>query len=238
VASRRGAVDIINAGRVTVNGKVIKEPGFRVTPEDEIRLDRGLLKLKKKHIYLVLHKPTKYLCSNTDPSGRSLAIDLIKPVISDRLFNVGRLDYLTSGLLIFTNDGSFNEKMLHPRFNVEKEYLVVTKKEIPEELMEQFKQGITIEGVRYKAKDYYMRGPRQVSLILEEGKNREIRNVFLSRNIFVKRVHRVRMGQLQIKGLAPGQFRHLKSSEVQMLLDIAEGKKKNPGFVKKTRKEQ
>ncbi|WP_245584605.1 pseudouridine synthase [Spirochaeta cellobiosiphila] len=236
IASRRGAIDIIESGRITVNGRTIKKPGHRVSLDDEIRFDGRPINVKKKFIYLLLHKPTKYLCSNADPSGRPLAIDLIKPVISERLYNVGRLDYLTSGLLIFTNDGSFNEKMIHPRYNVEKEYTVVTKKEIPVELMEQFKSGILIDGTRYKAKDYELRGSRQVNLILEEGKNREIRNVFLSKNIFVKRVHRVRLGNLQLKGLSPGQFRFLKQTEVQNLLDIAEGKRKNPKFIKKQRR--
>lgn len=224
IASRRKCEEIISQGRVTVNGKTVIKPGCKVTDEDIITYDGRKIRPAKKMIYLALHKPSKFLCSTTDPDDRPLAIDLISPVIKQKLFYVGRLDYLTSGLIFFTNDGNFSNKMTHPSTHIEKEYEVTTKDEIPLELMEDFKKGIYVQGEFFKMKDFEFKGPRCVHIILEEGKNRELRKVFLSRNVSVKKVHRLRIGNVTLKGISSGHFRKLTEREVKSLLATAESK--------------
>ena len=225
VGSRRACEDFIAAGRVTVNGKAVLKPGMKVSVEDEVVFDKRRVKPTTKHIYLALHKPSGFICSNQDRDGRPLAIDLITPSVKQRLFNVGRLDYMTSGLIFFTNDGEFGKIMTHPSSHVEKEYIVTSKKEIPQELMEQFRRGMIVKGVKYKLKKYTFKGKRTVSIVLEEGKNNELRKVFLSRNITIKSIHRVRIGSVNLNGIAPGHFRKLTQREINSLLAQSEKNK-------------
>ena len=218
VASRRSAVELIQNGRVKINGKITCEPGARVTDDDTVSLDSRSLGTAQRQVYYVLHKPAKYLCSTADEDGhRSLALELIQPFVKERLFSVGRLDYMTSGLLLLTNDGEWSRHLSHPSSRVEKEYLVQTKKEVPVELLEEFKQGIRVQGEKFQCSDYAMTGPHSVRLVLAEGKNREIRKVFQSRNITVKRVHRLRVGPITLRGLEAGRFRKLTDHEVKVL---------------------
>ena len=212
-------------GRVMVNGKAVLKPGMKVSVEDEVVFDNHRVKPTTKYIYLALHKPSGFICSNQDRDGRSLAIDLIAPSVKQRLFNVGRLDYMTSGLIFFTNDGEFGKIMTHPSSHVEKEYIVTSKKEIPQELMEQFRRGVIVKGVKYKLKKYTFKGKRTVSIVLEEGKNNELRKVFLSRNITIKSIHRVRIGSVNLNGIAPGHFRKLTQKEINSLLAQSEKNK-------------
>lgn len=217
VCSRRGAEDLLSQGRVRVNGKIIKEVGYRIAIDDDVTLDNRKVKINERHVYYALHKPAKYLCSMEDEANRPLAIDLIQPFVKERLFHVGRLDYMTSGLLFFTNDGNWAKNLTHPSGKIEKEYIVQTKKEIPVELLESFKIGLRIEGEKFQCKEYKLNGPHSVHLILCEGKNREIRKVFQSQNITVKRVHRLRIGPVILRGLDPGRFRKLTDVEIKKL---------------------
>jgi 23S rRNA pseudouridine2605 synthase len=219
VASRRSAVEIVQNGRVKINGKVTCEPGARVADGDQVTMDNRLLGASQRLVYYVLHKPSKYLCSTADEDGqhRPLALELIQPFVKERLFSVGRLDYMTSGLLLLTNDGDWARNLAHPSSVVEKEYIVQTKKEVPVELLEEFKAGIRIQGEKFQAQDFSVTGPHSVRLILAEGKNREIRKVFQSRNITVKRVHRLRIGPVTLRGLEAGRFRKLTDHEIKAL---------------------
>jgi 23S rRNA pseudouridine2605 synthase len=214
VCSRRGAQELLDAGRVQVNGSIIREVGYRVSELDRVTVDGKVVRPSKNKVYIALHKPSKYLCSSSDERGRSLAIDLLQHLIPYRIYNVGRLDYMTSGLIFFTNDGDFAQKILHPSKKIEKEYEVQTKKPIPEEFLKEFLQGITYQGVTYKASRYEIKGPRRIHLVLEEGKNREIRYAFESRGLYVTKVHRLRIGPVKLDRLDPGKFRELTSKEV------------------------
>lgn len=217
IGSRRKCEEIIAQGRVRLNGRVIKTQGEKVEDGDVVEVDSRIVHLTKKMVYIAFNKPEKVISSASDPQGRPVAVDYLKNVFPMRLYNVGRLDFLSSGLLLFTNDGEFSKKVQHPSSQIEKEYLVETKKPIDKELLLEFTNGVMIEGVQYRINKFNINGPRSVSLVLEEGKNREIRKLFTSRNIAVKRLHRIRIGPVKLKGLAPGQFRPLTQKEIQTL---------------------
>ena len=148
-----------------------------------------------------------------------MAADLLKPHFSERLYNVGRLDMFSAGLIIFTNDGDFAAKVSHPSSEIEKEYIVETSVMIPEDLPKQFLKGIRIEGVFYKAKDVELLTKRKLRVVLIEGKNREIRRVFEHFQIGIKSLTRMRIGPIKNNNLQAGQFRELTKEEITSLLE-------------------
>ena len=137
----------------------------------------------------------------------------------ERLFHVGRLDFLSTGLILYTNDGEFTKIVSHPKAQIEKEYLVETAKAFDESFLRQYSKGIRVGDVTYKCKSYTQRGPHSALITLTEGKNREIRNVFASRNIRLKRVHRLRIGPISLRSIPPGHFRRLTEREVRWFFD-------------------
>lgn len=217
VASRRACEGLISSGRVSVNGQVITQMGVKVLPADDIRLDGVPLQMETRFRYLVLHKPIMYICSAFDPQGRPLAKDLL-PLPQERLYNVGRLDYRSSGLIIFTNDGDFAAKISHPSAEIEKEYLVEATGPIPDLMLEEFKQGLEVEGVFYKAAEIERRGRKAVRVVLIEGKNREIRRVFTHFHLHPAKLHRIRIGPVVLDSLKPGESRPLTEQEIQILI--------------------
>ncbi|MDF1568233.1 MAG: pseudouridine synthase [Spirochaetaceae bacterium] len=219
LASRRKCEEFIADGRVMVNGEIVRTPGTKVTTDDEVTFDGRPVREEKKKVYIALHKPAGFLCSDEDPDGRPLAKSLLDVVVKERIYHVGRLDYMTSGLIFFTNDGEFARALTHPSKKVEKEYIVSTKSEIPAELMERFLRGVTVEGIRYRASEAELLGPRKARIVLTEGKNRELRKVFLSMSASIKKVHRVRIGPVNLKGIEAGRFRHLREGEVKALME-------------------
>lgn len=220
VASRRSSEKIILDGRVKVNGKVVTELGTKVFPSDEILLDGKKLFIEEKMRYVLLNKPSGYVCSLSDEKNRPVASDLLKEKYPERLYNVGRLDMFSTGLIIFTNDGEFAKILSHPSSELEKEYIVETSVTLPWDLAESFEKGIRIDGVFYRCKEAHDVNARRMKIVLVEGKNREIRKVFASREIGIKRLVRVRIGNVQINGLKPGESRELTESEVQGLLRL------------------
>jgi len=219
IASRRASEEIITSGRVTVNGKIITELGTKVSSEDKITVDGKLVTLEEKKRYVLLHKPAGYVCSLKDEKGRDVAADLLKPHFTERLYNVGRLDMFSAGLIIFTNDGDFAAKVSHPSSEIEKEYIVETSVMIPEDLPKQFQKGIRIEGVFYKAKETELLTKRKLRVVLIEGKNREIRRVFEHFQIGIKSLTRMRIGTIKNNNLQAGQFRELTKEEITSLLE-------------------
>lgn len=218
IASRRKCEFLISEGYVKVNGTIVTEMGFRVKPDDNITYKGQVVRPVTKKLYLALNKPPLYLCSNSDPQGRSLAIDLIKNDFPERLYNVGRLDYLSTGLIFFTNDGNFTKIVAHPSSGIEKEYVVETKQAIDEQILLDFMKGVTIEGEKYKLHSYKYKTKFKVRLILLEGKNREIRRFFQSRNLKIRKLHRVRIGTVQLDNIPSGSYRYLTEKEVVWFL--------------------
>ncbi|MDR2370400.1 MAG: rRNA pseudouridine synthase, partial [Treponema sp.] len=175
IASRRSSERLITEGRVSVNGEIVRALGAKVLPGDTVSLDGMPVNLETCFRYIALNKPPGYICSSFDPENRPLALDLLPAEIRERLYNVGRLDFLSSGLIIFTNDGDFAAKLSHPGAGIEKEYLVETSGPIPDSLCDAFSAGVTVDDVYYKAVKVEKTGRKTAVICLVEGKNREIR---------------------------------------------------------------
>ena len=224
VASRRACEKIIESGRVSVNGSVVTELGTKVSAQDEVLVDGKKVFPEETKRYVLLNKPAGSVCTLSDEKGRPVAAELLKEAYNERLYNVGRLDMFSQGLIIFTNDGDFAAALSHPSAEIEKEYIVDTSLPLPRNLAEEFQRGIRVDGIFYKCKSAQEINARRMKIVLIEGKNREIRNVFKSKEIGIKKLTRVRIGSVTIEGLLSGQFRELSQYEVQGLLKLCRSK--------------
>lgn len=220
VASRRASEKIILEGRVTVNGSPVTELGTKVVSGDTVLLDGKEIHPEETMRYVLLNKPAGYICSSSDEKDRQIALDLLKDAYSERLYNVGRLDMFSSGLIIYTNDGEFAKTLSHPSAELEKEYIVDTSTPIPYGLAEEFMKGVRIDDVFYKCLDARELNSHRMRIVLAEGKNREIRRVFESRGVGIKRLMRIRIGCVGVGNLQFSQFRDLTQDEVKALLKL------------------
>ncbi len=220
VASRRASEKIILDGRVSVNGVVVTELGTKVTDKDKVLVDGKPVSLEEKKRYVLLNKPLGYVCSQSDEKGRPCAVDLLKESYTERLYNVGRLDMFSHGAIIFTNDGDFAARLSHPSAEIEKEYIVESSLPLPRFLAQDFEKGIRVEGVFYKAKLAEELNSHRMRVVLVEGKNREIRRVFENAGMAIRKLCRVRIGNIELGELEPGEFRDLTDKEVQGLLKL------------------
>jgi 23S rRNA pseudouridine2605 synthase len=214
VGSRRRCDELIAAGRIAVNGDTVTRMGTKVSDSDTVTMDGRALSRESKSVTLAVHKPKGFLCASSDVEGRPLVSDLFRQAVSQRLFHVGRLDFMSTGLILYTNDGELARKIGHPSSGIEREYLVETSDTIDPGFLEEYRRGIWADGTMYRCARYSLKNPRAAVVVLREGKNREIRNVFMSRRLKVKRVHRLRIGILTLRGLPPGHFRHLTEREL------------------------
>ena len=221
VASRRACEQIIQDGRVTVNGTVVTELGTKVSSADTITVDGKKIKPESRKCYVLLNKPAGFVCSASDEKGRQVAADLLRDSYKERLYNVGRLDMYSKGMILFTNDGDFAAKLSHPSSQIEKEYIVETSQDVPEDFPSRFEKGIRVENTFYKCVRCCILKPRKVSITLIEGKNREIRTVLESQGIGTRSLVRVRIGNVNLDDLRPGEHRDLTPAEVKGLLDLA-----------------
>ncbi|MBS7241151.1 pseudouridine synthase [Treponema sp.] len=220
VASRRASEEIIISGRVTVNGELVTTLGTKVSAKDEVCVDGKKIALEETKRYIILNKPAGYVCSSSDEKGRPIALDLLKEKYSERLYNVGRLDMFSCGLIIYTNDGDFAARLSHPSAELEKEYIVDTSTAMPRELADDFMKGVRIDGIFYKCIDARELNSHRMRIVLAEGKNREIRRVFESREVGIRSLMRIRIGCVGVGDLQYGQFRELSQDEVKALLKL------------------
>ncbi|MFN2311184.1 MAG: pseudouridine synthase [Spirochaetia bacterium] len=228
VASRRASEELIRSGRVRVNGTIVTQMGVVVETNDVVEFDGRKVKPNHSKVYIALHKPSGYVSTVSDPQGRPVILDLMPNNIADRLYPIGRLDLLSTGLLLCTNDGELAAHVMHPSSNIEKEYVVETDAPIPEERLLQFRRGIMIEGVQYRLRHYQIRSARRVHLVLQEGKNRELRRVFTSWGLEPRRVHRVRIADVHIGKLPPGGYRNLTQAEIASLMKSSGAGRERP----------
>ena len=221
VASRRACEKIIAEGRVSVNGTLVTDMGSKVRAGDTVLLDGKPVHPEARKCYVLLNKPAGFVCTLSDEKGRPTAADLLKETYSERLYNIGRLDMFSSGAILFTNDGDFAAKIEHPSAQIEKEYVIETTQDFPPELLTRFERGIRVDGIFYKCRSAAAVNRRKLRIVLVEGKNREIRRVLDSFNCTIKRLVRVRIGNLELGTLKAGEFRDLTAKERQALLNLA-----------------
>lgn len=226
VASRREAEKLIEAGVVKVNGKVATL-GMRADPElDRIEVDGRRIEKKPPLTYVMLNKPRGYVTTTSDERGRRTVTDLLEG-LHHRVYPVGRLDMNTEGLLLLTNDGAFAQRLTHPKFEVEKEYRANVEGDA-EAAVKLFRKGMTVEGESYAPARARVvstdetTGISTLSVIISEGKNRQVRRMCEAAGLQVRRLKRVAEGPVTLTGLAPGKWRHLTEHEVALLM----GKKK------------
>jgi 23S rRNA pseudouridine2605 synthase len=220
VGSRRHCDDLIQAGRVAVDGQRVRELGIRVDPEaQQISVDDVPVKLERR-VYWLVNKPRGYLCTNHDPAGRPRAIDLI-PHVEQRVYNVGRLDEASEGLLLMTNDGDLANKLMHPRFGVVKTYHVQVAGFPTREQVQMLLRGVFLSEGKVRAKHVRKLKTQGDStwlkIVLSEGKNREIRRMLAKLGHKVMRLQRVAIGPIEIGALTKGKSRRLSLPEINAL---------------------
>ena len=233
IASRRGVVSLIESGKVTVNGAVVREKGFRVKPSDKVQLD-GREQLptdppQEKRTF-AFNKPKGVMTTLQDPHAESTVGDFFRD-LSERLFPVGRLDRDTTGLLLMTNDGELAFRLTHPRFGVEKRYYARVEGIVTDEEVRRLEKGVRLEdGMTAPCKIQIEKTtPRETTLtiILHEGKKRQIRRIFDKMGHWVTELERRSYGPVTLGDLRPGQKRELSTEEVRALREATGLERKN-----------
>lgn len=229
VASRRKAEEYIKEGIVSVNGKVVKDLSTNINSEkDIVCLNGQKINLGNSYVYYLLNKPKGYVTTMNDEKNRKSIQDLVSQ-LDKRVFPVGRLDYESEGLIFLTNDGDLTYKLTHPKFNIQKKYIVKVEGEMKESELAVLRAGVVIDGVRYgKCKVELLNFENNISriqIILTEGKNREIRKMFEAINREVIFLKRIEMAGIKLGGLKRGEIRKLTEYEVQWLQQLTGEKK-------------
>lgn len=220
IASRRKSEELILAGKVKVNGVVVRELGTKVSDKDEVEVENMEVYRKQKEYYL-LYKPEKTICSVSDDKGRVTVVDLIET--NEKIFPIGRLDYDTTGLLLLTNDGELTNKLTHPKGSIEKTYIakvsgIVTGKEIHE-----LENGIELDGVKTKKARAKLKkmdkknNKSYVELTITEGRNHQVKNMFAALGHKVIKLKRTNYAFFNLEGLKTGEYRRLSTKEVKQL---------------------
>ncbi len=225
IASRRGAEQMITAGRVTVDNVVVTELGTKWDlSAHEICVDGRPLNPPEQKVYLLLNKPRGYLSTAKDDRGRKTVLELL-PEVKERVYPVGRLDYQTEGLLLITNDGALMQGLLHPRFRVEKTYSAEVSGDLTAEALKRLQKGILLEdGMTAPAKvrilDRDVRGAK-LEMTIHEGRNRQVRRMLAAVGCDVRYLERIRFAGLDLKGVSRGSYRKLTEEEVGRLYRLA-----------------
>ena len=224
IASRRSVKKSIHAGLVTVNGEPVLVPGYPITVGiDAVKFEGKEVEPLAEHIYLMLNKPAGFLTTRRDERGRPTVMDLVADM-SDTIYPVGRLDLETEGLLLFTNDGNFAHRLLHPSHEVEKTYLAWVKGVPRDDAVQQLRQGVAIpSGTTAPAKVKRLRVNKdgvtaKFEIAIHEGKKRQVRLMFKAVGHPVIRLKRVRIGNLRLGNLPSGQYRLLTTAEISELM--------------------
>lgn len=225
VASRRGSEDLMTAGRVRVNGDVASELGSKVDPAvDVVTVDGSVVDLGVGHTHLLLSKPLRVMTTMSDPQGRETVASLVPLAEHPGLFPVGRLDYESTGALLFTTDGELGHRLLHPKWKVEKEYRVKAEGTLTGAQLETIRSGVKLDdgitspaevvvGATGATSDY--------TIVIREGRKRQVRRMFSAVGHPVLSLHRTRFGPVVLGGLSPGEWRYLDADEVAELRSAA-----------------
>lgn len=225
--SRRKAEELIQKGQVRVNGVVIREMGTLVNPNDVIEVEGHVLN-KQEKVYVLLNKPRGVVTTSSDDKHRKTVVDLVD--IPTRIYPVGRLDYDTTGVLLLTNDGVLTNAMLHPSNNIEKVYIAKIKGLLTPGHKKSLESGIVIDGKKTaRCKTKIIKIDRKtntsvVSIMIHEGRNHQVKNMFLALGYEVIKLRRESVAFLTADGLKPGEYRFLSIKEVKILYNLINNK--------------
>ena len=227
IASRRTAETLIVEGRVTVNGATVSELGSKADPDkDDIRVDGRRVKTAARRRYILLYKPRGYITTRSDPEQRPTVIDLLtKGGVREYIYPVGRLDYDSEGLLLLTNDGELAAQLTHPRHGIGREYQVRVRGIPDERAIEKLRKGVSLDGEKtapaqvdiQKTIDTDRGGDALLSIVIYEGRNRQVRRMCEAIGHPVSKLKRVRIGPIKDDHIRPGEFRDLDDKEVAAL---------------------
>ena len=223
IASRRAIDKYIEEGRIKVNG-VIASTGIDVTEDDEIYMDNKKIETKRieEKVYFMLNKPLEVLSASSDDRGRKTVVDLIKT--DKRIFPIGRLDYMTSGLILLTNDGELFNRLVHPKSEIYKKYYIKVFGEVKKEEIEELKKGVLLEdGKTLPAKVSgikYDKNKTSMYISIREGRNRQIRRMIEKFGYKVLILRREKIGELSLGDLKEGKYRELTREEIEYLYSV------------------
>lgn len=227
ICGRREAAELVKKGLVKVNNVVVSEPGHKVLPTDEVKVNGKKAYLAKNLVYILLNKPKDYITTTDDPQNRKTVLDIIGRATNERVYPVGRLDRNTSGVLLLTNDGELAQKLTHPSNEIKKVYAVTLNKPLEKKDFEQILKGVVLEdGLASVDVLAYadMKDKTQVGVEIHSGKNRIVRRIFESLGYDVKNLDRVIFAGLTKKNVERGKFRFLTEKEVRDLKHFGKGK--------------
>jgi len=221
VGSRRACEELITAGRVSVNGRVITRLGSKARAEDDIRVDGRPIELPGEHVYLMLNKPPGYVTTRDDPQGRRTVMDLVPAEVRGRVFPVGRLDRDTTGLLLLTDDGDLAQRLTHPSHHVPKEYLADVEGTPSETRLRELRSGVELEDGPTQPAEVILvatgGGESRLRITIAEGRNRQVRRMCEAIGHPMRRLKRVAMGPLRLGELSLGEVRALTPAQVRAL---------------------
>ena len=221
VGSRRQCDELIASGSVTINGRVCTDFSAQPSERDHVKVNGKLLRGDSRRFDIMLHKPAGFVSTRSDPHARDTIFDLLPPRLP-RLFNVGRLDTQTEGLLLLTNDGDLAQRLTHPRYKIAKEYEVTLDRPWDPALTPKLLRGVMLDGQRARIEKVQSIRPNRLRVILRQGINRQIRRMFFELGYEVARLVRVRIGHLRLGDLPPGHWRPLTKRELQPFRPPAE----------------
>ncbi len=219
IASRREADNLIKAGLVEVNGKVVTEMGYKVLGEDSVNFNGSTLSPEKK-VYLVLNKPKGFITTVSDPKARKTVMELVANAGPERIYPVGRLDRQTTGVLLFTNDGDLAKKLTHPSHGAKKIYDVSLDKRLSQTDFHKIEDGLELEDGPIKVDEISFvddKSKNNVGIVLHSGKNRIVRRIFEHLGYTVTKLDRVWFAGITKKGLSRGHWRKLNQKEINFL---------------------
>jgi 23S rRNA pseudouridine2605 synthase len=220
VCSRRDAADMVKSGKVVVNGQLVKEPGFKVSQQDEVKVNGKKISARKNLVYILLNKPKDYITTTEDPEGRKTVLDIVRHATTERVYPIGRLDRNTTGVLLLTNDGELAQKLAHPSYQVKKIYEVKLDKPLVKKDFDTIMNGITLEDGLITPDALAYADPKDKSVIgieIHSGRNRIVRRIFEQLGYDVRNLDRVMYANLTKKNVERGKWRLLSEKEIRLL---------------------
>ncbi|MBC7827077.1 MAG: pseudouridine synthase [Chitinophagaceae bacterium] len=220
ICSRRDAADLVKSGSVSVNGKQIKEPGFKVSPKDEVKVNGKKITSQKNLVYILLNKPKDFITTTEDPQGRKTVMDIVKSATSERVYPIGRLDRNTTGVLLLTNDGELAQKLSHPSYQIKKIYEVKLDRPLHKKDFDTILTGVQLEDGFISPDVLAYADSKDKSVIgieIHSGRNRIVRRIFEKLGYDVRNLDRVMYANLTKKNVERGKWRFLEEKEVRLL---------------------